>query len=244
MDFPAKKLIVPLAVLIGCIILIAQLVSRFGEQLENGDDQRMDGHQQMLSQLASIANNAQNPFFGDAALNQLKTQLLRTPPRSVPELTVRFQLGEHELRRGATEAAIEQLTKCYQLLPLVEGAINPESRVEARTTTTFLLAVAYLRLGENENCVNCHRSESCIFPLKDGGIHEKREGSQKAIPYLEEVLALNPGDAAARWLLNLAHMTLGTYPEQVPDNYLIESTVFDSDEKFPRAGIFHLNRTP
>ena len=35
--------------------------------------------------------------------------------------------GEHELRRGATEAAIEQLTKCYQLLPLVEGAINPES---------------------------------------------------------------------------------------------------------------------
>ena len=61
---PAKKLIVPLAVLIGCIILIAQLVSRFGEQLENGDDQRMDGHQQMLSRLASIANNAQNPFFG------------------------------------------------------------------------------------------------------------------------------------------------------------------------------------
>ena len=47
-------------------------------------------------------------------------------------------------------------------------------------------------------------------------------------------MALNPGDAAARWLLNLAHMTLGTYPEQVPDNYLIESTVFDSDEKFPR----------
>ena len=234
MDFPAKKLIVPLAVLVGCIILLAQVVSRFGERLENGDDQRTDGHQQMLSQLASIANNAQNPFFGDAALNQLKTQLLRTPPRSVPELMVRFQLGEHELRRGATEAAIEQLTKCYQLLPLVEGAINPESRVEARTTTTFLLAVAYLRLGENENCVNCHRSESCIFPLKDGGIHEKREGSQKAIPYLEEVLALNPGDAAARWLLNLAHMTLGTYPEQVPDNYLIESTVFDSDEKFPR----------
>ena len=58
MDFPAKKLIVPLAALVGCIILIAQLVSSFGERPENGDDQRTDGHQQMLSQLASIANNA------------------------------------------------------------------------------------------------------------------------------------------------------------------------------------------
>ena len=44
----------PLTVLVGCITLIAQLVSRFGERLENGDDQRMDGHQQMLSQLATF----------------------------------------------------------------------------------------------------------------------------------------------------------------------------------------------
>ncbi|MCS5661118.1 MAG: hypothetical protein NZ842_12030, partial [Dehalococcoidia bacterium] len=195
---------------------------------------QISGHQQMLEKLAAIAASSQNPYFGDAFINRIRAHLLGARPGSPQELLLRFDLGSEELRRGGTESAVEQLKRCYDLIPQVSDSIEPDKIVEVRKTTTFLLAVAYLRLGENENCINCHTSESCIFPLDGGGIHEKREGSEKAIPYLEEVLALAPDDAAARWLLNLAHMTLGTYPEKVPEKYLIKPELFKSSEEFPR----------
>ncbi len=205
-----------------------------GDQGENEKKTPVSGHQEMIEKLAVISTGSQNPYFGDAFINRIRVQLLGVRPGSPQELLLRFDLGAEELRRGETESAIEQLKRCYDLIPEMSDFIEPDKRVEVRKTTTFLLAVAYLRLGENENCVDCHTSESCIFPLKGGGIHEKREGSQKAIPYLEEVLALAPDDAAARWLLNLAHMTLGSYPKAVPEKYLIKPELFESDEDFPR----------
>ena len=219
------------AVLTGAFAI---LISCGGDQGENEEPTPVSGHQEMIQKLAGISTGSQNPYFGDAFINRIRVQLLGVRPGSPQELLLRFDLGNEELRRGATESAIEQLKRCYDLIPKMSDFIEPDKRVEVRKTTTFLLAVAYLRLGENENCVNCHTSESCIFPLTGGGIHEKREGSQKSIPYLEEVLTLTPDDAAARWLLNLAHMTLGSYPKAVPEKYLIKRELFESDEEFPR----------
>ena len=75
------------------------------------------------------------------------------------------------------------------MFPEIAESLPEKSKIDIQRQATLRLAVAYLRLGEDENCVNCQSSESCIFPLKGGGVHEKRDGSQKAIPYLEEVLA-------------------------------------------------------
>ena len=46
----------------------------------------------------------------------------------------------------------------------------------------------------------------------------------------------NPDDLAARWLLNLAQMTLGQYPDQVPASQLIPPEVFLSDYDIKRFG--------
>src|SRR4030095_11699949 len=57
-----------------------------------------------------------------------------------------------------------------------------------------------------------------------------------AIEELEEVLKVYPNDLRARWLLNIAHMTLGEYPNQVPQHLLIPPAAFASDydiKKFP-----------
>ena len=214
--------------------VMAILIYYGGDDGGNGDRPQTSGHQKMLAKLAVIATDSDNAFFGDASINRARAQLLSVRPGDPQEIGLRFGLGANELRRGETEAAIALLQECYDLLTKTSHTIPPEVRTQVRKTTTFLLAVAYLRLGENENCVDCHTSESCIFPLKGGGIHEKREGSEKAIPYLEEVLALAPDDAAARWLLNLAHMTLGSYPKGVPEKYLMKPELFESDEDFPR----------
>ena len=44
----------------------------------------------------------------------------------------------------------------------------------------------------------------------------------------------NPGDLSSRWLLNLAHMTLGEYPLRVPRQWLLPPAIFDSDYRIER----------
>ncbi len=39
---------------------------------------------------------------------------------------------------------------------------------------------------------------------------------------------------SARWLLNIAYMTLGEYPQAVPEKYLIPTTYFQSEVEFPQ----------
>ena len=48
------------------------------------------------------------------------------------------------------------------------------------------------------------------------GVHTRREGSTRAIACSIACLSLDPSNLRARWLLNIAHMTLGTYPDGVP----------------------------
>jgi len=83
------------------------------------------------------------------------------------------------------------------------------------------LAIAYMRLGEKQNCVNYHNPESCILPIQKNGIHIVREGSQKAIEVYKELLNINPNDYESKWLLNIAYMTIGGYPADVPSQWLV-----------------------
>ncbi|SFP68024.1 Repeat domain-containing protein [Parafilimonas terrae] len=83
------------------------------------------------------------------------------------------------------------------------------------------LAVSYLRLGERMNCINNHSAESCIYPIANGGIHKNKTPSEKAIELYTQVLIDNPGDLESKWLLNIAYMTIGAYPKQVPPQFLL-----------------------
>ncbi|PRX49875.1 CRTAC1 family protein [Salegentibacter salegens] len=93
-----------------------------------------------------------------------------------------------------------------------------------------LLALAYMRLGEQQNCIHHHdASASCIIPIKPNGFHQVPKGSRSAIKLYEEFLRQNSHDYNSRWLLNIAYMTLGEYPEGVPEKWLIPESVFESD---------------
>lgn len=92
-----------------------------------------------------------------------------------------------------------------------------------------LLAVAYLRKGEIENCVHHHNQNSCILPLDVSATHKLRKGSEKALEIYELLLQKYPGDAQNIWLYNLAHMTLGQHPQKVNPRFLINEDIFDSE---------------
>jgi hypothetical protein len=97
-----------------------------------------------------------------------------------------------------------------------------------------VLGVAHLRRGELENCVHGHAAASCIFPIREAGRHREPSGSQNAIRWFTRYLAENPGDLDIRWLLNVAHMTLGQYPDAVPPPYLIPPDALKSDHGITR----------
>lgn len=84
------------------------------------------------------------------------------------------------------------------------------------------LAIAYIRLGERKNCINMHGAESCIYPISKNGMHKDKTAAEKAIEIYKILLADDPGDLESRWLMNIADMTTGGYPQQVPPQFLLK----------------------
>ena len=90
----------------------------------------------------------------------------------------------------------------------------------------FYQGVTALRRGENDNCVMCRGESACIIPISEAAVHTNPTGSRLAIAHFTEYLARFPDDLEVRWLLNLAHMTLGEYPDGVDPRYRLDLSRF------------------
>ena len=107
-------------------------------------------------------------------------------------------------------------------------ALHPEGYRKAASRLLVVRAVAHIRQGEQQNCNDRHSRQSCLLPIRGSGVYQRREGPQAAIQVLNGVLADDPANLRARWLLNVAHMTLGQYPAGVPAAALIPPAAFAS----------------
>ncbi len=97
------------------------------------------------------------------------------------------------------------------------------------------LGVSYLHLSEMENGVYRQSGSIDIFPPLHPGAHfDKPENSRLAIQYFLSFLQTAPEDLQVRWLLNLAYLTLGEYPAQVPAKYLVPMSYFESKDSVGR----------
>ncbi len=61
----------------------------------------------------------------------------------------------------------------------------------------------------------CRGESSCILPISPAAVHTNPTGSRLAIEHFTSTSNAFPDDLEVRWLLNLAHMTLGEYPDKV-----------------------------
>lgn len=132
------------------------------------------------------------------------------------------------LYAGETEACIKEITNFLDALKLpYENIINSVNK-----PLFEILALAYLRKGEQDNCLNNHTPQSCILPLQSEGFHLDETGSRKAIEMYEILLRKYP-NPTYQWLLNVAYMTLGEYPEKVPRQYLLDIPSSYEQDSFP-----------
>ena len=172
--------------------------------------------------LANLAK-AGGPFTDSARVaDTLKARLdAASDPRERVSLT--FAWGKELLAAGQSEQAIDAFLGLRKLFeqPNVDAHPALERQLGEQ------LAIAYLRLGEQENCLAMHGSRSCIIPLDKEAWHTAQRGAKAAKSELARLLA-SDRDLGYRWLYNIAAMALGEYPDDVPEVYLIPESAFAS----------------
>ncbi len=144
----------------------------------------------------------------------------------------------HDVERSARLALalvrvgrLDEATQLYDAL--YESCRTEMGSEEFRAIVAQPRAIAYLRLGEQENCIAQHNPSSCVFPLVEAAQHDSPRGSNRAIAALEELLRADPSDLASKWLLNIASMTVGDYPDRVEESWLIRESSYARESTFP-----------
>ncbi|HTU23519.1 MAG TPA: CRTAC1 family protein [Gemmataceae bacterium] len=114
-----------------------------------------------------------------------------------------------------------QPRRAYDVLKAMRSRVQDSALLsrEWLDSILFYQGVTALRCGETENCVQCRGPCSCILPIAPAAYHRNPAGSRLAIEHFREHLRLFPDDLEVQWLLNVAHMTLGEYPDQVEAGY-------------------------
>ncbi len=145
---------------------------------------------------------------------------------------------------NATNSAQDKMfltyNKCYALIasgredeaiPLLKEQVDIINRegIQGMNRLKVQLALAYLRSGERTNCIANHTGETCIMPIQGTGVHKNQEGSRKAAGLYKELLDAYPDNMEYRWLLNIAYMTLGEYPEKVPARFRLPNLAAEVD---------------
>ncbi len=142
------------------------------------------------------------------------------------EVTVRVELGNEQLRAGFSADAVENLETLLKDIRPYE----PQIPRNILTKVHMEMALAYLRLGEQENCIGMHNPYMCVFPLSAPARHTKTRGAEGAIREYTHVLTdLDPTSNLAIWLMNIAYQQLGRYPQDVPKKWLADPKLFDSE---------------
>jgi hypothetical protein len=157
-----------------------------------------------------------NRFYGDArsiALEAMGEAGLGDTP--FDQIRNRIDRGYHRLRLGRVDDAIADLTAARDQAAALKA--DDETFHKWYDRASQLLATTWMRKGELDNCVSDGSGEACLVPFTDLGEHVQVEGMNNAIRVLAE--ALDAGmlhELVPVWLLNVSHMALGTFPDEVP----------------------------
>lgn len=185
-----------------------------------------------LKQLVKTSDPLDNYSWNSQLADYYHSILTSVPPEKKDQ--VWFQYCYELLRSGQIEKCIDALEKYLEKNNLTYNtSLDINLKDQTSMPVVALLALAYLRLGEVTNCRNQHNEHSCILPLQEEGQHVNKDGSKMAIEIYEKIYAKYPSDGL-KWLLNLAHMTIGTYPNDVPESYRITYPNWEMEESdFP-----------
>jgi hypothetical protein len=184
-------------------------------------EKKISSHEEMVLLLAKAEKKSFNPdnSFSPAARLQYCDSVLQTGEGFEDALIHSYYKAKALLQLGEEEKAIA-------VLEALRKNVAENSKNETRIINE--LALAYLRLGEQTNCVSNHAAESCILPIKGLGLHKDIGASEKAKALYALLIERDTEDLESRWLYNIACMTLGEYPDKISPEFLIPGLNVDT----------------
>ena len=219
-----------LAVLVACSASAPAHPGQEPESPEAAESPGASGDARMRARLAEVAERAaiDDSYVGLGALPGIEAELEALPEdgQHRRRLELLREAGFHTLRLGRTGEAALLYEQAHELAE--------ELQPDALDAVRLDLALAWLRHGESQNCVARHTSKSCLLPIEGEGVHTDQQGSRRALELLVGMHERRPRDARAAWLTNLAAMTVGEWPEAVPEAWRIPDDTFVSEREFPR----------
>ena len=174
-----------------------------------------------LALYAPRLSGSADPYFGTRQLDYL-TRQLESPTYDTDTWRVSTlrQLAFHRLRLGQVGASIDLLSEAVQ----VSGRASPNGHDHRSTLEE--LAVAYMKQAEIQNCINPEGRLVCVLPMDPNYFHGDVTSIALAIEILDDLLAVEPDNLRRRWLLNIAHMSAGTFPDGVDERFRISADIF------------------
>jgi hypothetical protein len=165
---------------------------------------------------------------------EVAQQQLKMAATEEDRLRMLLRLGFAQMDLGQEAAALKTVVAALEQVEQTSNRILPAAAAELH----FLFGMMYLRHGETQNCCLLHNKDSCLLPIRGGGVHTRQEGARAAIAQFEKVVEnVQPGSLRhleTIWLWNLSAMAVGEFPEGVPPEHRLDPARFLSHEKFPR----------
>ncbi len=177
--------------------------------------------------ICQAIRDSEDPFYGQGRARELARQLASPPADPAEAAVLRAALGRELLKLGDTTEAIALLGAA--LATAETTGFNQSVRFDILT----YLGLAHLQAAEDENCLARHTAASCILPFAEEGIHRLPAHSRKAGDAFLK-LARESGGVQAVWLLNLARMVSGDFPDGVPEAMRLPPAALTSALPFPR----------
>lgn len=222
--------------LIGAAVACGDGASRSADPAEAGPappsaTEPLPGTARAIADLADIYQTALQDPMRYGHLNRRRAEVLREEvagAAGADQVLARLRYAMEELSAGRTDVAIRE----FERLVTETGSVD---RVLASGGKEVIesLAVAYLRLGESRNRAH-DPADASILPFTANAVYTDGAPVRRAIALYRRILRRYPRDLQSRWLLNIAYLTLGEYPGDVPDGLLIEGLAADSGVSYPR----------
>lgn len=178
-----------------------------------------------------------NPFSLYSRNNEMVAVLEKELQKDPNNLDVKFFLANQHLNNGTTQRAIDlflELEKDKNFMENPKYTKSEKKQLSKADSLENLIPLAYLRLGEQQNCLSNRNDASCVFPISGTGVHTNKKAVEEAINRYVKLAQKNPKDYLSIWLLNVACQANGSVPASVPKNLLLSKERYVNEWNCPR----------
>lgn len=178
-----------------------------------------------------------SPLFTYERNNEIIPVLEKQLEQDPTNQQIKFSIALQNLYAGHSQKAIDMFLSLEQdkkFMTDEKNNIHDGKKWSRVDSLNSFIAVSYLRLGEQQNCIANRNDASCVFPISGTGIHTKKKPVEEAIDRFLKLIENNPKDYLSQWLLNVACQANGSVPSNVPASLIIPQSRYVNEWDCPK----------